>query len=160
LIDWDLMSAQPLQKWAVFPKLIEHIPGAAPPDLPAEYTNLDFAQDKAYFVAVLAEKERKQTSKTDIAKLVESSTERVFFEMSHNAPTVHKEFAERFCKRTRANVEAARRELGRFLAENPGISRDDAVVVDVERKLEELLVNMAEDEGVFSDVQAFVDGQK
>jgi hypothetical protein len=139
------MSAQPLQKWAVFPKLIEHIPGAAPPDLPEEYTNLDFAQDKAYFVAVLAEKERKQTFKMDIAKLVESSTKRAFFEMSHNAPTVHKEFAERFCRPMRANVEAARRELGRFLAENPGISRDDAVVAEVERELEELLANIAED---------------
>ena len=64
--------------------------------------------------------------------------------MSHNAPTVHKEFAERFCKWTRANIETAKRELGCFLAENPGISRDDAGVVDVERELEELLANIAE----------------
>ena len=39
-------------------------------------------------------------------------------------------------------MEAARRELGHFLAENPGISRDDTVVVDVEGELEELLVNI------------------
>jgi hypothetical protein len=96
-------------------------------------------------VAVSRGKEWKQTSKMDIAKLVESSTERAFFEMSHNALTVHKESAERFCKRTRANMEVARRELGLFLPGNPGISRDDAGVVDVERELEELLVNIAED---------------
>ncbi|RDL30699.1 uncharacterized protein BP5553_10044 [Venustampulla echinocandica] len=145
LIDWNLMSAQPLQKWAVFPKLIDHIPGAAPPDLPAEYTYLNLAQDKAYFVAVLAEKERKNTSKMDVAKLVESSTERTFFEMSHNALTVHRKFAERFCKRAKANVEGARRELELFLAKNPGISRDDAGVVDVEKELDRLLANIAKD---------------
>ena len=44
-------------------------------------------------------------------------------------------------------MEVARREVGCFLTENPEISRDDAVVVDVKMKLEELLVNIAEGDG-------------
>ncbi|KAI9761408.1 MAG: hypothetical protein M4579_001058 [Chaenotheca gracillima] len=139
LLDWDLMSAQPLQKWAVFPKLIEHLPGAAPPDIPAESMYLDFAQDKAYFVKVLKEKEKKLLSAANIAKLVQSSTKRAFFEMSHNAPTVHKEFADRYCKRTKVNVEAATNELECFLAGNPSISPNDIGIKDVEIRLKELL---------------------
>ncbi|KAI9841307.1 MAG: hypothetical protein M1837_000793 [Sclerophora amabilis] len=143
LLDWDLMSAQPLQKWAVFPKLIEHLPGAAPPDVPAQLAYLNFAQDKAYLVTTLTKKEKKRTGTTDTAKLVESSTERAFFEMSHNAPTVHQEFAGRYCQRTRANVEAARRELERFVAENPSISCGDASMMEVESELEKLLADAA-----------------
>jgi hypothetical protein len=45
----------------------------------------------------------------------------------------------------RANVKVARRELGRFLVENPGINRNNVVIVKVERELEELLANIAED---------------
>ncbi|KAI9669571.1 MAG: hypothetical protein M1817_004614 [Caeruleum heppii] len=145
LIDWDLMSAQPLQKWATFPKLIEHLPGAAPPDVPAQLSYLDFAQDKAYLVQILTEKQKKRSDTVDIAKLVETSTERAFFEMSHNAPTVHQEFAERNCRPTRANLEAARSELVRFLADNPSIHRDDAGVKDVEKRLDELLANVDKD---------------
>lgn len=130
------MFAQPLQKWAVFPKLIEHVPGYAPPDLPTEYTYLNFAQDKAYFVAILKEKELKRTGKTSIAGLVEGSTERSFFEMSHNAPAVHREFASRFCNRTKENVNAVARELECFLSQNSGFGRSDVGVVDVEEELD------------------------
>lgn len=59
----------------------------------------------------------------------------------------------------RANVKVARRELGRFLVENPGINRNNVVIVKVERELEELLVNIAEDESIFSDIQAIGNSQ-
>lgn len=135
------MFAQPLQKWAVFPKLIEHVPGYAPPDLPPEYAYLDFAQDKAYFLAVIKEKELARTGMTRISELVEGSTERSFFEMSHNAPAVHREFARRFCKRTKGNVDAAMKELERFLSDNPGFSRSDIEVMEVEAELKLLICN-------------------
>ncbi|KAI9824785.1 MAG: hypothetical protein M1832_001613 [Thelocarpon impressellum] len=128
------MSAQPLQKWATYPKLIEHLPGAAPPDIPAELCYLDFAQDKAYLVQKLAEKQNKRSVTVDIAKLVETSTERAFFEMSHNAPTP-----------TSAKLEAARTELVRFLEENPSISRNDAGVREVEERLDALLAEVSKD---------------
>lgn len=157
LIDWDLASAQPLRKWAVFPKLIEHMPGEVPPHLPAAYTHLDFGPDRADFVAVLAEKETPRHSTLGIAQLVESSTERAFFEMSHHTPTVHREFAERFCHRTPGNVAAARRELGRFLGENLGIGRDDGGVREVERELEKLWTDASmADEGQGADADFVV----
>lgn len=141
LIDWNAMFAQPLQKWAVFPKLIEHVPGYAPPGLPKENTYLDFAQDKAYFAAILKEKELTRTGKTSISDLVQTSTERSFFEMSHNVATVHKEFAQRYCKRTKENADAAMRALESFLADNPGFNRSDAVVMEVEAELKALAGN-------------------
>ena len=42
-------------------------------------------------------------------------------------------------------MKVARRELGRFLVENPGINRNNVGIVKVERELEELLANIAED---------------
>lgn len=137
LIDWNLLFAVPLQKGAAFPKLIEHIPGAAPPDLPPELKYLDFSQDKAYMVATLAEKERKLTANgmTPITDLVKGSTERTFFEMSHNYPSVHTEFAQRYCRRRKENVEAAREELARFFAENSEFSREDERMLRGSREL-------------------------
>jgi hypothetical protein len=73
-----------------------------------------------YAAATAAALARQLLSFVDKPK-VKSSTERAFFEMSHNAPTVHKEFAESFCKWTRANVEVAMREIGRFLVIQLGI---------------------------------------
>ncbi|KAK2765227.1 hypothetical protein FQN54_008926 [Arachnomyces sp. PD_36] len=140
LIDWNLMFAQPLQKGAVFPKLIEHIPGAAPPDLPAELQYLDFTHDKDYLVATLAEKEGKQNKESGIpvANLVKNSTQRAFFEMSHNFPDVHTEFARRHCQRTKENIDAAKKELEIFLSRNPEFSHEDESVIDVERELNAL----------------------
>lgn len=65
------------------------------------------------------------------------------FEMSHDVPIVHKEFVDKFCQRTRVKAEVARRKLEWYLAENPGIA--GICVVDVERELERLLENLAED---------------
>lgn len=134
------MFAQPLQKGAVFPKLIEHIPGAAPPDLPSELQYLDFAEDKEYFVAALSEKEGRQSKdgKTPIADLVKNSTERAFFEMSHNFQAVHPEFAKRHCQRTKENIEAAKEELEKFISKDTEFTDTDGSVVDVKRELEVL----------------------
>lgn len=90
VIDWDFTFAAPLQKAVTFPKLIENVPGAAPPDIPEQLAYLDFSADKSYFLRILAAKETEKRESTSIAKLMGDSSERNFFEMSlHRAP-VHK----------------------------------------------------------------------
>ena len=61
--------------------------------------------------------------------------------MSHKPPAVHKEFAQKFCERTRENVNAAMKELECFLPENPDFNRSDIAVVEVEKQLDLLADN-------------------
>jgi hypothetical protein len=143
LIDWDAAFALPLQKSAVWPKLLETIPGAIPPHLPEPLHNLDFSADKAHFLSVFSQKEQQRTGKTDIAKLIETSSERNFFEMSHHYQTVHPEFVARFCGRSRGNLEAALGEVEGFLGNgsNAGFEGDEGVV-EVGREIEGMLRGM------------------
>ncbi len=103
--------------------------------------NLDFSADKAYFLSVFSRKEQQQTGNTDIATLIETSSERNFFEMSHHYPTVHPEFMARFCPRSRENLKAALEQVEGFVgnANNVGFGEDDEGVVEVRRDIEELL---------------------
>lgn len=129
---------QPLQTCAVFPKLLEYVPGAASnaPKEPNPY--LDLAAEKTYFLSVLAAKERRRTGgTTEITRLIANSSERHFFEFSHHAATVHRAFVARFCETSREDVAAAMEELERFVAHDVGFTSDDSVVVEVRRELEQ-----------------------
>jgi hypothetical protein len=150
VIDWDFSFAQPLQKHAVFPKLLENVPGGAPPELPQALAYQDLAADKAFFVSLVAEKEKRQkgaslspvmrtsTSKPLIAQIIESSSERNFFELSHHIYPVHQEFVRRYYPRTYENLVAAREQIDRFLATNPGFTDDSQTVTDLINKLTHL----------------------
>ncbi|KAE8421313.1 hypothetical protein BDV36DRAFT_292508 [Aspergillus pseudocaelatus] len=131
--------AVPLQKAATFPKLLENVPGAAPPGLRETHAYLDFASDKRCFLSILAEKERARTNGTSITQLMETSSERNFFEMSHHRVPVHREFVSRFCSRTRENVYAALKEVGRFLDIDPTFEASDESIVRTVQTLEALL---------------------
>lgn len=74
-----------------------------------------------------------------IAHLIESSSERNFFELSHNYPLVHQEFVTRYCPRTHENLAAARTQIDHFLAINSEFSSDSQLVINVITKLEQLL---------------------
>lgn len=60
LIDWDLTFATPLQAAASFPKFLETPPGGAPAGLGEEYAYLDLADEKACFVEMMREKEKRR----------------------------------------------------------------------------------------------------
>ncbi|GAB1194032.1 hypothetical protein APSETT444_003269 [Aspergillus pseudonomiae] len=139
IIDWDCNFAVPLQKAATFPKLLENVPGGAPPSLPATHAYLDLAADKSYFLSILAEKERKRTNGTSITRLMETSRERNFFEMSHHRVPVHREFVSRFCPRTSENVLAALKEVERFLDINAMFKASDEAIARTVQTLEALL---------------------
>lgn len=113
--------------------------GAAPPGLSKTHAYLDFAADKRYFLSILAEKEEKRTNGTTITQLMETSSERNFFEMSHHRVRVYREFVSRFCLRTRENVCAALKEVERFLGINPMFSASDEAIVRMVQMLEGLL---------------------
>ncbi|KNG82932.1 hypothetical protein ANOM_007954 [Aspergillus nomiae NRRL 13137] len=139
IIDWDCNFAVPLQKAATLPKLLENVPGAAPLSLPETHAYLDLAADKSYFLSILAEKERKRTNGTSITRLMETSSERNFFEMSHHRVPVHREFVSRFCPRTRENVLAALKEVERFLDINAMFKAGDEAIARTVQTLEALL---------------------
>ncbi|MCJ1251602.1 hypothetical protein MMC30_008837 [Trapelia coarctata] len=135
----DFTFAHPIQKCAVLPKLLENVPGGAPPDLPGPLAYLDLAADKKFFLSALAEKEKKRTGTTDMTKLIETSSNRNFFELSHHVAAIHQEFAVRFCTRSGENLTAAMEELEHFLADNTGFSRDDLVIMEVVKSLRDQL---------------------
>ena len=122
MIDWDFTFAVPLQKAATFPKLVENVPGGAPPKTPKELAYLDFSADKTYFLDILSKKEKEINGKSIIAGLMNNSSERNFFEMSLHRVPVHEEFVKRFCTRSPENVKAALKEMDSFLASNPEYS--------------------------------------
>jgi hypothetical protein len=137
--------AQPLQKCAVLPKLLENVPDTAPPDLPDALAYIDFRADKSFFLSTFSQKEEQQQQHektggtTSLAKLIETSGERNFFELSHHVIPAHKEFVARFCQRNRENSIAALEQMDHFLDDNTQFSCADAVVSDVVKALEEML---------------------
>jgi hypothetical protein len=138
-IDWDFTFALPLQKAATFPKLLENVPGGAPPNLPDSVAYLDFSADKAYFLSVFETKERQRSGgPTPITKLIETSSERNFFELSHHRPAVRKEFVRRYCAHTFENLSAALEQLDCFLARDEEFGAGHEGVVEVLRELGEL----------------------
>jgi hypothetical protein len=146
IIDWDFTFVRPLQKHAVFPKLLENVPGAAPFDVPPSLAYLDFKSDKEYFVSIVADKEaqlgKSIGQKPSVAMLLKSSSERNSFEMSHHIAAVHDEFVRRFCERTRKNIQAAREQIGCFITQNPEFSDDDEAIRDVTKYLDEQLAKL------------------
>lgn len=142
IIDWDFSFAQPLQKHAVFPKLLENVSGGAPPGLPKALAYQDLAADKAYFVSCIADKEKRQGNanlKPTVAQLIEFSSERNFFEVSHHNFPVHQEFVSRYCPRTHENLVAARTQIDHFLAMNAEFSIDSQSIINVIIKLKQFL---------------------
>lgn len=116
VVDWDDAYAVPLQKAAVYPKLLEFAPGDEFPDLPDDYIEPDLSVEKASFLTVLAEKEHALTGCTKLAKLIETSSERNFFELALNRERVRAEWARKYCLRTGDNVREASRSLHDFMA--------------------------------------------
>lgn len=119
----------------MLPKLLENVPGGAPPDTSGPLAYLDLPADKTFFLSALAEKEKQRTGTTKITRLIESSSIRNFFELSHHVATVHQEFAVRFCARSRENLAAAMQEIEHLVADNTGFSRDDPVIVEVVKSI-------------------------
>lgn len=138
IIDWDFTFAQPLQKCAVFPKLLENVPGGAAPHLSEPFCYPDLAYDKAYFLSILAKKEKKKTGENSISKLIETSTERNFFEVSHHVAKVHEEYAARFCERSLENIRAALRQCDEFVADNNEF-KDNTILDGIRKQLIRLL---------------------
>lgn len=128
----------PLQKAATFPKLLENVPGAAPPDLPQSHAYVDLSADKTYFLSVLEEKERERTNNTSITKLMKDSSERNFFEMSLYREPVHREFIRRFCPRTDENICLALKEVERFLDGDSNFAAGDEAIAKTIQTLKEL----------------------
>lgn len=141
MIDWDFAFAQPLQKCAVLPKLLENVPRGAPPDTSGPLAYLDLPADKTFFLSALAEKEKQRTGTTKITRLIESSSTRNFFKLSHHVATVQQEFAVRFCARSRENLAAAMQEIEHLVADNTGFSRDDPVIVEVVKSIRDQLAS-------------------
>lgn len=139
VIDWDFSFAVPLQKAATFPKFLENVPGAAPPGMPESHAYLDLSADKSQFLLILAEKERERTNGTSFTKLMETSSERNFFEMSLHRPPVHREFVRRHCARSNQNIILALKEVGPFLERNPMFKSSDEVIMKTLQSLIELL---------------------
>ena len=142
-IDWDFTFAQPLQKAATFPKLLENVPGGAPPDIPEDIAYLDLTTEKEYFLATFAAKEMRDFGSNTVTRLIASSSERNFFEASlHRAP-VHKEFVKKYCSRNQQAIIAAKGELNSFLERNPLFASEDyqSTISEVYSMLEELNAN-------------------
>ena len=127
----------------MFPKLLENVPGGVPADVPDTLAHLDLGADKGYFLSALAEREQQRTGSTKITRLIETSSERNFFELSHHVATVHKEWATRFCERSRENLTAAVQEVEHFLADNAGFSGDDSVIVEALKSMEDQLASFS-----------------
>ena len=68
IIDWDFTYASPVQKAAIFPKLLENVPGGAPPSVPEPYKYLDLKKDKLNFLTIFATKEHQLTGDTSLTQ--------------------------------------------------------------------------------------------
>jgi hypothetical protein len=124
VIDWDFTFATPLQKAATFPKLLENVPGSAPPSLLKTHAYLNLSADKSYFLAIFSKKEKQRTNRTSIAKLIKTFSNCNFFEMSLHRPPVYKEFVKKFCLCTHKNILTALAEVDKFLAANTNVQFD------------------------------------
>jgi hypothetical protein len=82
----------PLQKAAAWPKLLQYTPGNVPPDF--DDRNMGHPNDQAVLLRLLERKEMARYGRNDVAKLMEHSYERTFFEMSLHMKAVHCEWAK------------------------------------------------------------------
>ena len=79
-------------------------------------------------MSILAKKERQREDitgkRTDFTSLIESSSERKFFELSHHIVATHREFIARFYPRIRKNLESALEHADCFVANHPELDRE------------------------------------
>ena len=92
IIDWDFTVAMPLQKATAWPKLLQYTPGNIPPGLDGKF--MEHSADKIVFLNMLKNKEILRQGTDTISKLMETSYERNFFEMSLHMKMVHHEWAK------------------------------------------------------------------
>ncbi|KAI5777191.1 hypothetical protein EDC01DRAFT_597930, partial [Geopyxis carbonaria] len=105
LIDWDYTAALPLQKAAVWPKLLHTLPGGGG-------VGGELAADKELFLRIFAAQERARTGATALTELIATSEERAFFEVAHHVAPIREAWVERYCDlRDEGNLSAAEREL-------------------------------------------------
>ncbi len=112
IVDWDFTFAMPLQKAASWPKLLQYIPGAVPPGQDERY--MSHPKDKKLFLKRLEEKEKRRRGTTTVSKLMETSYERSFFEMSLKMKTVHREWVKQY-PHTCSRLEAALHHLDELM---------------------------------------------
>ena len=63
-------------------------------------------------------------------KLIETSSERNFFEESLYRPAVREEFVKAFCQHNPQNLSAALMEMDRFLVANPDFCENDRHIAE------------------------------
>lgn len=135
IIDWDSAFAVPLQKAATFPKLLENVPGGVPASVPLSHAYPDLSEEKKYFLQAFSELEYAKTGSDKITNLIQTSSERNFFELSLHRPGVRKEYVRRYCQRTQENKATALEQVDCFLAKNKEFDRESETIMDIVRIL-------------------------
>lgn len=82
----------PLQKAAVWPKLLQYTPGNVPPG--HSDAIMEHNVDKIKFLEMLKEKELLRRGTSSVSSLMKTSYERNFFEMALHMKTVHGEWVK------------------------------------------------------------------
>ena len=125
IIDWDVTFAMPLQKAASWPKLLQYIPGAVPPGNDDRF--MSHPEDKKLFLRLVEDKEVRRRGTSIVSKLMESSYERTFFEMSLHMKTVHYEWIKRY-PHTSSRLKDALHQLDEIIAKYPELRCDEAAL--------------------------------
>jgi hypothetical protein len=117
----------PLQKAAAWPKLLQYTPGNIPPEF-KDGSIMGHPNDQAAFLNMLERKEMMRYGSNDVAKLMENSYERTFFEMSMHMKAVHCEWAK--CHpHTAERCQAALIQLDQFLLRDVGLDNERCAAI-------------------------------
>lgn len=137
VIDWDFTVAVPLQKTATWPKLLQYTPGGVPYGHSGEI--MSHPADQSYFLKILREKELNRRGTDIIATLMESSYERVFFEMSLHMKTVHREWIKMHPLKSQHYIDALG-QLDQLCSIDPLLQNNQSVSETKEELLKRILI--------------------
>jgi hypothetical protein len=127
VIDWDISQFVPLQVAVCFPLFISSVPGYKSEQLPSWDTDV-YAEDRQYFVEMFRQREVELFGSEWMAKLLETCTQRQFFQMSFNMPLVHQEYGKLKCIQSVESHKAAMKQLDLFLERRPEYKGTPAVL--------------------------------